>query len=107
MPRPSPFLIADRQAKQCAQGPRSKFGRLARDERGAVMMLFGLLMLPLVAAIGLAIDAMVSFTVENRIQRALDAAGLAAGRAATDEQLAAQAQQFFDANFENGPDFRP
>ncbi len=83
---------------------KASLRRLGRDERGAVLLMFGLLLLPLVAAIGLAIDAMVSFTIENRIQRALDAAGLAAGRAATDEELAIQAQQFFDANFSTGPD---
>ncbi len=85
------------------------FGRwhraFARDERGGVLLMFGLMLLPLMAAVGLAIDAMIAFTVENRIQRALDAAGLAAGRAADDDALAAQAQQFFDANFDTGPGF--
>jgi Flp pilus assembly protein TadG len=45
-------------------------------------MLFGLLCIPLVAMIGLAVDFGRVYSVTSRTQAALDAAALAAGRAA-------------------------
>ncbi len=71
---------------------------LADDRRGGVLLFFGLILVPLVGFAGLAIDSLVAFSVEARVQRALDAAGLAAGRATREEDVVTEARAFFDAN---------
>ncbi len=71
---------------------------LQRDRRGGVLLFFGLILVPLVGFAGLAVDSLVAFSVEARVQRALDAAGLAAGRAAREEDVVTEARAFFDAN---------
>jgi Flp pilus assembly protein TadG len=61
-------------------------GRLARrflgDRSGSVGMTFGLLVIPLTAFIGLAVDFGKVYSVNSHTQSALDAAALAAGRVA-------------------------
>ena len=54
--------------------------RLRRDQSGNVAMLFSLLLIPLVAMIGLAVDFGRVYSVTSHTQSALDAAALAAGR---------------------------
>src|SRR2546423_5652146 len=56
--------------------------RLRRDQSGNVAMLFALLVIPLVAMMGLAVDFGRVYSVTSHTQVALDAAALAAGRAA-------------------------
>ena len=56
--------------------------RLRRDQSGNVAMLFGLLVIPLVAMMGLAVDFGRVYSVTSHTQAALDAAALAAGRTA-------------------------
>ena len=56
--------------------------RLRRNQSGNVAMLFSLLLIPLVALIGLAVDFGRVYSVTSHTQAALDAAALAAGRAA-------------------------
>jgi Flp pilus assembly protein TadG len=82
-------------ARRCGRRLREL---LAEDRRGGVLLFFGLILVPLVGFAGLAIDSLVAFSVEARVQRALDAAGLAAGRAAREEDVVTEARAFFDAN---------
>lgn len=56
--------------------------RFQRDRSGAVVMLFGLLVIPITAVVGLAIDFGRVYSVRASTQSALDAAALAAGRVA-------------------------
>jgi len=56
--------------------------QLHRDQSGNVAILFGLLVIPLVALIGLAVDFGHVYKVTSHTQGALDAAALAAGRGA-------------------------
>jgi Flp pilus assembly protein TadG len=63
-------------------GPVRLLGRFRRDQSGNVAMLFGLLVIPLAATIGLAIDFGRVYSVRAQTQSALDAAALAAGRVA-------------------------
>ena len=56
--------------------------RLRVDRSGNVAMLFSLLLIPLVAMIGLAVDFGHVYSVTSHTQAALDSAALAAGRAA-------------------------
>jgi len=76
-------------------------GQFARDQRGNLAMIFALSLLPLTAAAGAAIDLNRAFIVQQRLERALDAAGLAVGAtpAATTAEMQAMAQSFFDANY--------
>jgi Flp pilus assembly protein TadG len=62
--------------------PRAVFRCFGHDQSGNVAMLFGLLCIPLVAMIGLAVDFGRVYSVTSHTQAALDAAALAAGRAA-------------------------
>jgi Flp pilus assembly protein TadG len=73
--------------------------RLAGDEGGNVLVVVALAAIPLVGAVGLAIDAGRAFIVQDQLQKALDAAGLAAGHAADQTTAKADAQNFFAANF--------
>src|SRR3981081_3287583 len=54
----------------------------ARDRSGNVAMIFGLLVIPLAAMIGLAVDFGRVYSVTSHTQAALDAAALAGGRTA-------------------------
>ena len=56
--------------------------RLRHDRSGNVSMLFGLVVIPLTAFIGLAVDFGRVYAVKSQTQSALDAAALAAGRVA-------------------------
>src|SRR3954469_1089256 len=69
--------------------------RLAGNEGGNVLTVVALAAIPLVGAVGLAIDAGRAFIVQDQLQKALDAAGLAADQATAK----ADAQNFFAANF--------
>ena len=57
-------------------------GRFARDRSGAVAMIFGLMLIPMAAMIGLAVDFGRVYAVNSSTQVALDSAALAAGRVA-------------------------
>lgn len=74
--------------------------RLLRDRRGGTAAMFGILMVPLLLSIGVAVDGARAYMVKTRLSAALDAAGLAVGAS---EGSAAELQQvmrnFFDANF--------
>jgi Flp pilus assembly protein TadG len=72
------------------------------NQRGGTAILFGLLLLPIMAAVGAAIDYSRATNVRTAIQAAVDAAALLAARDATglsDAGLVARAQQAFAANF--------
>ena len=56
-------------------------------------------LIPMVGAVGLAIDSSIGYLLKTRMGKALDTAGLAAGRVALDGNAEEVAQQFFDANF--------
>jgi Flp pilus assembly protein TadG len=56
--------------------------RFARDRSGAVAMIFGLMLIPMAAMIGLAVDFGRVYAVNSSTQVALDSAALAAGRVA-------------------------
>ncbi len=81
------------------------FRSLLGDERGNAAIIFGLAVLPLLAGAGLATDTLLAYTVEDQLQKSLDAAGLAAGRALEAEDVEPDAKAFVMANFNAGPDF--
>ena len=77
----------------------------ARDKRGNVAILFGLLIIPVLVCMGLAIDGLRALNAATTAHNALDASALAAARAMTkgglsDSEIADVAQQYFRANVE-------
>ncbi len=86
----------------CTQQTDNTFlARFFRNNRGNLAIIFALSLMPLSAAAGAAIDLNRAFIVQQRLERALDAAGLAVGSApaASDAEMKAMAQSFFDANY--------
>ncbi len=74
--------------------------RLVRNEDGNVAMLFGLTLLPMLAATGVAVDYGRASQARSQLHAAADSAALAAAKRApllTDAQLAAEAQRHFSA----------
>lgn len=75
----------------------------ARDERGSTVMVFGLMIVPLMMLLGMAVDLGRGISVRSQMQGALDAAALAGGRAAqtatSNHDTLAQnaASQFFNS----------
>ena len=53
----------------------------------------------MVGAVGLAIDCSLGYLLKARMSKSLDAAGLAAGRKALDDDAEEVARAYFDANF--------
>jgi hypothetical protein len=78
------------------------FRRLLRDQRGALMAIVGLAIIPLFAAVGLAIDTGRGYMLKSKLSYAIDAAGLAAGRAFETDNRLEDAMMFFEANFPTG-----
>lgn len=69
---------------------------------GSTGIFLGFAIIPMIAAIGLAVDASLGYILKSRLSKSLDAAGLAAGRAAASDQAELDAQNFFEANFDEG-----
>ena len=78
---------------------RSFLGPVLGDRRGAAAVFLAVALVPMVGAVGLAIDSSIGYLLKTRMGKALDTAGLAAGRVALDANAEEVAQQFFDANF--------
>ena len=70
-----------------------------RDQKAAVLPYFAFGILALTSAIGLATDTGLGFLTKARMSKALDAAGLAAGRIKSGGDITAEALTFFNANF--------
>ena len=97
-------LQLDSQATGAANAgkPGGLLRRLRRDKAGTVGILFGLVVIPLTAFVGLAVDFGRVYAVKSQTQSALDAAALAAGRVAQVEKTdtlakaSAAASAYFD-----------
>jgi len=74
---------------------------LIADQRGAVAIIFALVLIPLCLSGGAAIDLGRAYLVKSRLGYALDAAGLAVGAATTTDEgeLRVIMEAFFDANY--------
>ncbi|MEP4887010.1 MAG: TadE/TadG family type IV pilus assembly protein, partial [Alphaproteobacteria bacterium] len=76
--------------------------RLWPDRRGAVAAFVAVGIVPTVGFVGLATDAARGYMVKTKLHQALDAAGLAGGRAMLEPDRDADILQFFNANFPDG-----
>lgn len=72
---------------------------LGPDRRGAVALLIGLLLLPLMVTAGLAVDLSRAYLVQSRLITATDAAALAAAKSFYEPTRDQRAEGFFWANF--------
>lgn len=75
--------------------------RWTSDRRGSYAVIFALTLIPILIAIGAAVDLSQAYIVKQRLARALDAAGLAVGGMSgqTTAQIQATAQNYFNANY--------
>ena len=82
----------------------STFERL-KDKRGQVSILFGLILIPMVAVAGFAVDFHQTVKRKNKVQLVMDSAVLAAARVkqtgATDDEVKLSVQQFIDPQIAN------
>ena len=75
---------------------------MAGDARGAVALLVGAGIVAFVGFVGLATDAARGYMVKSKLSEALDAAGLAGGKAINSPTRDADIAMFFNANFPAG-----
>jgi Flp pilus assembly protein TadG len=75
---------------------------LLADQRGAVLAIVGLVIMPLFAVVGLAIDGGRGYLLKSKLSYAIDAAGLAGGRAFETDLREQDIAMFFEANFPPG-----
>lgn len=78
------------------------FGRFRKDERGATAVLFGLAVIPLMAAMGAAVDYSRAANVRTSLQKAVDAAAISLARDANTlkrRDLEERGREMFAANF--------
>lgn len=78
---------------------KSSTTRLVQDRAGGVAIIMGLLLIPLVGAVGLAVDSARAYSVKMRLQEAIDAAALVGGRNYTDSDRDQQIESYFLANW--------
>lgn len=72
------------------------------NERGATALLFGLLLIPLIGFLGLAIDSSRGYAVKHRLQESIDAAALAGARNFDSVDRDRIIHQYFEANWRSG-----
>lgn len=87
---------------QATSSPGRRSGTLRRDERGIVAATIALLAVPLVLAMGVAVDGARVYLVRSRLAQAVDAATLAGVQSTEEAAILAEAQRLFDANFAAG-----
>ena len=89
------------QALQLARGMSIRCRHFAASPHGNVAIIFGLCLLPLLMAAGVAIDLSRALIVRERLGHTLDTAALAVGSklGLTDDQRQAMVQEFFAANY--------
>ncbi len=87
-------------AARYIQRLRTCLGQVMLDRRGAAAVLLALAIVPVFASVGLAVDSSLGYLLKSRMSKALDTAGLAAGRLALNTNAEEVARQYFDANFD-------
>ena len=84
---------------RCRSAFRAFVAPVLRDRRGASAVFLAVSLIPMVGAVGLAVDSSLGYLLKARMSKSLDAAGLAAGRKALDDDAEEIARAYFDANF--------
>ena len=100
-----PAAIASKLSlRHVTEGLRRSAAMIPGAEQGSVATIMGLSIIPLLAALGLAVDGGMAYGAHSKLQGAVDAAALASARAASSEgaDVKADARMFFEANFPKG-----
>jgi Flp pilus assembly protein TadG len=102
----APFAIRGRVMARNRSERLPRIGRLVRRffhaEAANTAIVTAIAAMPIFAGAGLAIDSGRAFVVETRLGKALDSAGLAAGRVVYEDRMANDARAYFAANFPDG-----
>jgi Flp pilus assembly protein TadG len=95
------FERISKSARAALRAAKVRWSAFRDATSGNVAMMYGLALVPTIAAAGVAVDMNQAVAVRTRLGQALDAAGLsvAATPGLTAQQIQERAQQFFDANF--------
>lgn len=72
------------------------------NQRGAMALLFGLLLIPLIGFVGLAVDTSRGYAVKHRLQEAIDAAALAGAKNFDSVDRDAIITNYFEQNWRAG-----
>lgn len=78
------------------------FGQWLRREDGVSTVMLGLLIVPIIGFIGLAVDGANLYMVHSRLSYSTDAAALAGGKVFGSSTRDADVRAYFSANFPNG-----
>ncbi len=92
-----------RRVRDWAHGLQEQAKRFVRCDSGAVGIIFGIVLIPLMIAVGMAVDVGRAYLIKQRLGQAADAAGLAVA-ASYEEGANMQSvlDEFFDKNYEEG-----
>ena len=82
--------------------PWARLQSLWGDRRGAIAVLFALLLVPMLGFVGLAVDGAMLYSVQGKLQEALDSAVLAGARVLRESGRDADISEFFNANYPEG-----
>ncbi len=85
-----------------AASPASLVRRFLRDRQGSYAILLALFLIPLLGAVGLAVDSARGYMIKSKLSYALDAAALAAGQLPSGSDAQTEIDRFFAANFPTG-----
>ena len=75
---------------------------IGREEHGSVLVIVALAAVALIGSVGIAVDAGRAHLVQNKLQNALDAAGLAAGASIDSSDITAVVNKYITVNFGQG-----
>ncbi|MHA1545705.1 MAG: TadE/TadG family type IV pilus assembly protein [Alphaproteobacteria bacterium] len=97
-------LLAGATAAPLVGATMSRVRQLVKSNSGNVAVIFALLLVPLFAGLGAAVDFSRGFLVQRQLSGAIDAAALAVGASTAQDPavLGELAQNYFDANYKPG-----
>lgn len=103
------YLLLDKAATSVTspmKNPALNQGQVVQnflaDERGGFSLMFGLMLVPLLGFMGIAIDTARLYAVQSQLQQCLDSAVLAGGRSMYLADRDAIIQHYFDQNWSTG-----
>ncbi len=77
-------------------------GLIKRDQGGAIMLIFALLLVPMLGLVGLAVDTARAYAVKQRLQEAIDSASLVAAKNFSAPNRDQLIKDYFEANWRTG-----
>lgn len=90
------------KAKTIGAGLKRKLFKFRQDQSGSTLVMLALAVIPMVAFMGIGVDVARGYMVKSKLSAALDAAGLAGGKAFNLSTRDDDIRMFFKANFPEG-----